>query len=59
MEDQVNAFESEMPQAHIIRIENADHYLFQSKESDVVQAINAFIASLPNTRSDGHPIRTQ
>ncbi|MCU1323549.1 MAG: putative hydrolase [Acidobacteriaceae bacterium] len=48
MEDQVNAFETKIPRAHIIRIENADHYLFQSKDIDVVGAINAFVASLPN-----------
>ena len=59
MEDQVHAFKTEIPRVHIIRIENADHYLFQSKEADVVQAINAFIASLPNTKSDAHSIRPQ
>lgn len=50
MEDQISAFETKIPQAHIIRIENADHYLFQSKDADVVHAINAFVASLPNKK---------
>ena len=59
MEDQVNAFKTEIPQAHIIRIENADHYLFQSKEAEVVQVINAFVESLPNTKSGGNPLRIQ
>jgi len=48
MEDQVSAFKTEVPQTHIIRIENADHYLFQSKHVDVVDAINAFVSSLSN-----------
>jgi len=42
-------------QAHIIRIEYADHYLFQSKDADVVHAINAFVASLPNISSHNIP----
>jgi non-heme chloroperoxidase len=48
MEEQVNAFETKIPRVRIIRIENADHYLFQSKDIDVVHAINVFVASLPN-----------
>lgn len=46
MEDQVHAFEIQVPQAKIIRIENADHYLFQSKEAEVVRDVNAFIGGL-------------
>ncbi len=58
MEDQVSAFEIKIPQAHIIRIENADHYFFQNKDADVVQAINAFVASLPNKKSNGHVMQS-
>ena len=46
MEDQANAFAVEVHQAHIVRIENADHYLFQSKQADVVREIDEFAASL-------------
>ncbi len=46
MENQVHAFEVQVPQARIIRIENADHYLFQSKEADVVRDVNDFIEGL-------------
>jgi len=37
-------------QAQTLSIENADHLFFQSKEAGIVQAIHAFIASLPNTK---------
>jgi pimeloyl-ACP methyl ester carboxylesterase len=47
MEDQAKAFEVQVPHARIVRIENADHYLFESKEADVVREIDAFVASLP------------
>jgi non-heme chloroperoxidase len=46
MENQVHAFEVQVPQARIIRIENADHYLFQSKEAEVLRDVNDFIAGL-------------
>jgi non-heme chloroperoxidase len=46
MESQVHAFEVQVPQARIIRIENADHYLFQSKEAEVLHDVNDFIAGL-------------
>jgi non-heme chloroperoxidase len=46
MENQAHAFEVQVPQARIIRIENADHYLFQSKEAEVLRDVNDFIASL-------------
>jgi non-heme chloroperoxidase len=47
MEDQAKAFQTQVPQARIVRIANADHYLFQSKADEVVAEMNAFIASLP------------
>jgi non-heme chloroperoxidase len=46
MENQVQAFEVQVPQARIIRIENADHYLFQSKEAEVVQGVSDFMQNL-------------
>jgi len=46
MENQVRAFEVQVPQARIIRIENADHYLFQSKEAQVLHDVQDFIAAL-------------
>jgi non-heme chloroperoxidase len=46
MENQVHAFEVQVPQARIIRIENADHYLFQSKEVEVLRDVQDFIAGL-------------
>jgi non-heme chloroperoxidase len=44
MEDQANAFEIQVPHARIVRIANAEHYLFQSKADEVVSEINTFIA---------------
>jgi pimeloyl-ACP methyl ester carboxylesterase len=46
MENQVHAFEVQVPQAKIIRVENADHYLFQSKEAEVLRDVNDFIKDL-------------
>jgi hypothetical protein len=45
MEDQAKAFKTQVPHARIVRIANADHYLFQSKADEVVSEMNAFIAS--------------
>lgn len=44
---QADAFQRANPQATILRIPNADHFVFRSNESDVLQAINAFAAKLP------------
>jgi non-heme chloroperoxidase len=46
MEYQAKAFEVQVPQAQIIRIANADHYIFQSNEAEVARDIEAFTASL-------------
>lgn len=48
MEDQAKAFETQVPHAQIVRIANADHYIFRSNEADVVQDINVFVKSLQN-----------
>jgi non-heme chloroperoxidase len=50
MEDQARAFEAQVPNAHIVRIEDADHYLFESKEADVLREINEFTASLSSSK---------
>jgi len=46
MEDQARAFEFQRPHARIIRIPNADHYIFQSNEEDVLRDIGEFIVGL-------------
>ncbi|NYF78664.1 alpha/beta fold hydrolase [Granulicella arctica] len=46
MENQVKAFETQVPQAKIIRIPNSNHYVFQANEADVLRDMNAFIGSL-------------
>ncbi len=44
---QSKAFESLGSNVHVVRIPDADHYVFSSNESDVLKEINAFIATLP------------
>jgi non-heme chloroperoxidase len=44
---QVDAFQRGNPQATVLRIPNADHFIFQSNEAEVLQAISLFTASLP------------
>jgi non-heme chloroperoxidase len=50
MEDQAKAFQTQVPHAQIVRIANADHYLFESNADDVVAEMNEFISSLPALR---------
>jgi pimeloyl-ACP methyl ester carboxylesterase len=42
------AFEAGVPSAHVVRIPDADHYVFQSNETQVLKEIDTFIARLPN-----------
>lgn len=44
--EQADAFQAGNPQAHVIRIPNADHFIFRSNEADVLREINAFTAKL-------------
>ena len=44
---QADAFQRGSPQATVLRIANADHFIFRSNETEVLKAINTFIASLP------------
>jgi pimeloyl-ACP methyl ester carboxylesterase len=41
------AFEKGVPSAHVVRLANATHYVFQSNEADVLREMNAFLAKLP------------
>jgi len=44
---QARAFESGLPSAHVVRIPNAEHWIFRSNEADVLREMNAFLSSLP------------
>jgi non-heme chloroperoxidase len=44
---QADAFAAGVPSAHIVRLPNADHYVFRSNEADVLREMNAFLAKLP------------
>lgn len=46
-EQQAVAFERQVPSAHVVRIANANHYVFMSNEADVLREMNAFVATLP------------
>jgi len=41
-----NIFEAGVPSAHVVRLQNADHYVFRSNEADVLREMNAFMAGL-------------
>ena len=41
-----NAFEAGVPSAHVVRLQNADHYVFRSNEGDVLREMNDFMARL-------------
>ena len=45
-EDQVRAFEKAMPQAKVVRVENADHSIYVSNEADVVREMTAFLTNV-------------
>jgi non-heme chloroperoxidase len=44
---QSKAFAAGVPTAHVVRIPNADHYVFNSNEADVIREMNEFLAKLP------------
>jgi non-heme chloroperoxidase len=44
--DQINAFETGVPSAHVVRLKNATHYVFNSNQADVLREMNAFLAKL-------------
>jgi non-heme chloroperoxidase len=43
---QANAFAEGVPSAHVVRMANADHYVFRSNEADVTREMNAFLTKL-------------
>jgi hypothetical protein len=44
---QADAFAAGVPSAHVVRLANADHYVFRSNEADVIREMNAFLSRLP------------
>jgi len=46
-ERQVDAFQATLPNARVVRLPYASHFVFRSNEADVVREMNAFLASLP------------
>jgi pimeloyl-ACP methyl ester carboxylesterase len=42
-----DAFSRGVPSARVVRIPNADHYLFNSNEAEVVREMNDFLGKLP------------
>jgi non-heme chloroperoxidase len=44
---QADALAAGIPSAHVVRLPNADHYVFNSNEADVLREMNAFLAKLP------------
>jgi hypothetical protein len=53
---QADAFQAGIPSAQVIRIPNADHFIFRSNEAEVIHDMNAFIARLPD-QTDPNPSR--
>ena len=45
--EQADAFQSGNPQARVVRIANADHFVFRSNEADVLREMSDFISKLP------------
>lgn len=43
-----DSFERGVPNAKVVRIKNAGHYVFQSNPADVMRDMDAFVESLPN-----------
>lgn len=43
---QADAFAAGVPSAHVVRIPDADHYVFNSNQAEVVREMNAFFARL-------------
>jgi len=43
---QAKAFEKGLPSARVVRLPNANHYVFRSNEADVLREMNAFVGGL-------------
>jgi len=46
-EEQAEAFEKGIPSARVIRVRNADHFIFLSNETDVLREMRTFLGNLP------------
>ena len=44
---QARAFEDGLLSAHVVRIPNAEHWVFQSNQADVLREMNTFLGNLP------------
>jgi non-heme chloroperoxidase len=44
-----DTLEADYPNAHVVRLPNANHYVFFSNEADVLREINAFMDGLPKS----------
>ena len=44
---QADAFQSAIPQAWVVRIDHADHFIFKSNEKQVIDEMNSFLTNLP------------
>ena len=42
----INAFQSAIPQARVVRLPNARHYIFISNEAEVITEMNTFLTTL-------------
>ena len=47
---QADAFQAGIPSAKVVRIPNADHFIFRSNEAEVIRDMNAFIAELSGSQ---------
>jgi non-heme chloroperoxidase len=47
---QASAFAAGVPTAHVVRLANADHYVFISNQAELVREMNAFLSKLPDQR---------
>jgi pimeloyl-ACP methyl ester carboxylesterase len=45
-ETQARAFEISLPTARVVRMQNANHFVFRSNEADVLHEMNAFLGTL-------------
>lgn len=49
--EQSKAFEAAFPSAHVVRLPNANHYVFLSNEADVLREMNTFLNSLRSAKN--------
>ena len=47
VEKQIAAFRNGVPDAQVVELPNANHYVFLSNEADVLREMKAFIEKLP------------